>query len=86
MLAGRYRGDAHPHSVLGSALAIAIDFGVPVFFCSNRQIACRFVEGYLLRAAERRDHWQNPVEPAKRRSVALFKRFFTPALTSPRAD
>jgi hypothetical protein len=33
----------------------------PFFFCSNRQIACRFVEGYLLRAAERRDHWQNPV-------------------------
>ena len=61
VLAGRYRGDAHPQSVLGSALAIAIDFGIPVFFCSNRQIACRFVEGYLLRAAERRDHWQNPV-------------------------
>ena len=58
VLAGRYRGDAHPHAVLGSALAIAVDFGVPVFFCSNRQIACRFVEGYLLRAAERRAHWQ----------------------------
>jgi len=60
VLAGRYRGDAHPHSVLGSALAITVDFGIPVFFCSNRQIACRFVEGYLLRAAERRTHWQSP--------------------------
>ena len=59
VLAGRYRGDAHPHSVLGSALAIAVDFGVPVFFCSNRQIACRFVEGYLLRAAQRRAVWQS---------------------------
>jgi DNA excision repair protein ERCC-4 len=58
VFAGRYRGDAHPHSVLGSALAIAVDFGIPVFFCSNRQIACRFVEGYLLRAAQRRAHWQ----------------------------
>ena len=59
VLAGRYRGDAHPHSVLGSTLAIAVDFGIPVFFCSNRQIACRFVEGYLLRAAERRRQWQS---------------------------
>lgn len=61
VLAGRYRGDAHPNSILGSAQAITVDFGVPVFFCSNRQIACRFVEGYLLRAAERSSHWQDPV-------------------------
>lgn len=58
VLAGRYRGGAHPHSILGSALAIAVDFGIPVFFCSNRQVACRFVEGYLLRAANRREQWQ----------------------------
>jgi len=57
VIGGRYRGDAHPLAVLGSALAITVDFGVPVFFCSNRQIACRFVEGYLLRAAERRGRW-----------------------------
>lgn len=61
VLAGRYRGDAHPNTILGSALAITVDFGIPVFFCSNRQIACRFVEGYLLRAAERSTHWQNQV-------------------------
>jgi len=59
VLAGRYRGDAHPHSILGSALAITVDFGIPVFFCSNRQIACRFVEQYLVRAAGRRGLWQN---------------------------
>lgn len=58
VIGGKYRGDANPQAVLGSALAIAVDFGVPVYFCSNRQIACRFVEGYLLRAAERRTHWQ----------------------------
>jgi ERCC4-type nuclease len=57
VLAGRFRGDAHPQTILGSALAIAVDFGIPVFFCSNRQIACRFVEGYLLRAADRRAQW-----------------------------
>ena len=59
VLAGRYHGDAHPQSILGSALAIAVDFGVPVFFCSNRQVACRFVEGYLLRAAERSVQWKS---------------------------
>ena len=61
VLAGRYRGDAHPHAILGSAVAITVDFGIPVYFCSNRQIACRFVEGYLLRAAARRSQWQGPV-------------------------
>jgi len=58
VVAGRYRGEAHPNAVLGSAIAISVDFGVPVFFCSSRQIACRFVESYLLRAAERSVHWQ----------------------------
>jgi hypothetical protein len=53
VFARRYRGHAHPETVFGSAMAITVDFSVPVFFCSNRQIACRFVEGYLLRAAAR---------------------------------
>lgn len=59
VLARRYRGEAHPHAVFGSALAITVDFGIPVFFCTNRQLACRFVEGYLLRAADRRACWEN---------------------------
>jgi len=58
ILAGRYRCDAHPHAVVGSALAIMVDFGVPVYFSSSRQVACKFVEGFLLRAAERRSYWQ----------------------------
>jgi ERCC4-type nuclease len=53
ILLGRYQGGAHPHAVLGAALSIIVDFGIPVFFCSNRQAACRFVEGYLLRCARR---------------------------------
>jgi ERCC4-type nuclease len=60
VIGGRYRGDAHPLAILGSAVAVTVDFGVPVFFCSNRQIACRFVEGYLIRAAERRSRWLDP--------------------------
>jgi ERCC4-type nuclease len=49
----RYRGDAHPNAVLGSALSIILDFRVPVFFCSNRQAACQFVQAYLLAAHAR---------------------------------
>jgi len=53
LLTGRYRGAAHPRSVFGAAMAIIVDFGVPVFFCGNRQIARLFVEEYLLRANRR---------------------------------
>ena len=53
VLLHRYRGDAHPNAVLGSALSIILDFRIPVFFCSNRQAACQFVQGYLLAAHAR---------------------------------
>lgn len=49
VLARRYRSGAHPLSVLGAALSIIVDHGVPVFFCGDRQLACRFVEGLLCR-------------------------------------
>ena len=53
VLQKRYRGEAHPNAVLGSALSIILDYGVPVFFCSNRQAACHFVQAYLLAALAR---------------------------------
>jgi DNA excision repair protein ERCC-4 len=53
VLLGRYRGGAHPNAVLGSALSIILDYGVPVFFCSSRQAACQFVQAYLLAAHAR---------------------------------
>ncbi len=53
VLLHRYRGDAHPNAVLGSALSIILDFHIPVFFCSNRQAACQFVQAYLLAAHAR---------------------------------
>jgi len=53
VLLHRYRGDAHPNAVLGSALSIILDFRIPVFFCSNRQAACQFVQAYLLAAHAR---------------------------------
>lgn len=49
ILGGRYRSGAHPNVVLGTVLSIIVDFDIPVFFCSDRQAACRFVEGYLIR-------------------------------------
>ena len=53
VLGGRYRSAAHPNALLGTIAAITVDFGVPVFFCSNRQAAARFVEAYLIRIYER---------------------------------
>ncbi|MFA6034043.1 MAG: ERCC4 domain-containing protein [Myxococcota bacterium] len=60
VLAGRYRGGAHPHSVFGAAISVIVDCGVPVFFCSDRQIACRFTQEYLLRFW--RNHREAPHE------------------------
>jgi ERCC4-type nuclease len=53
ILEGKYMSGAHPNSVLGAAISIIVDFGIPVFFCGNRQAACRFVEAYLLRFHKR---------------------------------
>lgn len=53
LLSGNYRSGAHPASVTGAALSIIVDYGIPVFFCSNRQCACRFVQEYLLRCHRR---------------------------------
>lgn len=49
ILAHRYRSGAHPSAVLGATLSIIVDHRVPVFFCGDRQLACRFVEGLLCR-------------------------------------
>lgn len=49
IVARRYRSGAHPSAVLGATLSIIVDHGVPVFFCGDRQLACRFVEGLLCR-------------------------------------
>ena len=46
---GRYRSRAHPNAILASALAIYVDYQIPVFFCSDREITCRFVMGLLVR-------------------------------------
>jgi ERCC4-type nuclease len=49
IVARRYRTGAHPNAVLGATWSIIVDYGVPVFFCGDRQLARRFVEGLLSR-------------------------------------
>jgi ERCC4-type nuclease len=47
LLTANYQSGAHPNSLLASAVAICINFDIPVFFCGDRQSACRFTEEYL---------------------------------------
>lgn len=49
VLDGNYRSKAHPNAVLGSVTAICVDYRIPIFFCSDRDAACRFTEKLLLR-------------------------------------
>lgn len=51
------RGDdlrgASPESVLGAALHITLQYGVPIFWCGSRQAARAFTEMYLRLAARK---------------------------------
>ncbi|MBI2862755.1 MAG: hypothetical protein HYX89_08035, partial [Chloroflexi bacterium] len=49
ILGGCYRSVSRPNAVLETLLSIVDDFGIPVFFCSDRQAACLFVERFLHR-------------------------------------
>ncbi len=49
VFARRYRAGVNPTSVFGATISIVVDHSVPVYFCSDRQIACRFTQDFLLR-------------------------------------
>lgn len=53
VLDANYRSGANPNSVFGSVMAIIVEYGIPVYFCGDRQTARRFVESYLLRHARK---------------------------------
>jgi len=55
VLAHRYRSGAHPSAVLGAAVSLCVDHGVPVFFCSDRQSARTFTLSFLRRARRARE-------------------------------
>ncbi|MHB1000786.1 MAG: ERCC4 domain-containing protein [Armatimonadota bacterium] len=49
LLSGKYRSGTHPHALFGSTISIIADYGIPVYFCANRQASCLFVQELLLR-------------------------------------
>lgn len=51
VLAKIYRGNTNPRSVIGTANAIWLDYGIPVFWLGNAQVAARAVERMLVRFA-----------------------------------
>lgn len=71
VLAGNYHGGADPASVLGAALSIMIDWGVPVVFAGDRPSACTFTERFLERAA--RAIARHGERPGPRRRAELLK-------------
>ena len=53
ILLGNYQSNASPLSVFNMANSIIADWKIPIFYCSNRQIACRFTQEYLIRVWNR---------------------------------
>ncbi|MHB9038951.1 MAG: ERCC4 domain-containing protein [Armatimonadota bacterium] len=86
IVAGAYRSGAHPASVVGAAISIIIDYGIPVFFCSNRQCACRFVEEYLLRYHRRSKELCQQQQPSPFESVERSSESSTHPPTSQQDD
>ena len=54
VLAERYRSRTRPQSVVGSALAIHVDFGVPVIWAGDRATAANVTERLLTRVWRKR--------------------------------
>lgn len=83
ILSGVYRCGAHPASVVGAALSIIVDYGVPVYFCSNRQCACRFSQEYLMRYYRRSQDLCQPHQPNIPEFVERSSEYSTHPPTSP---
>lgn len=62
-----YRSGVHPNSVLGGTISLIVDHEIPVIFCSDRQLACRFTEEYLKRVYRKLTH-ENNVENGESQS------------------
>jgi len=58
-----YYSTADPEAVIRRKAEIEVNFGVPVQFCSDRQHACRFVQNFLLCAAQKRELWNPQSKP-----------------------
>ncbi len=49
VVSGLYKSGASASSVFGATTSIVVDYGIPVYFCGNRQVARRFTEDWLCR-------------------------------------
>lgn len=66
ILLHRYRSAAHPNAVFGSVMSVICDFTVPVYFCDDRQVACKFTEAFLWRSHQKaRSLWKKAGPPAR---------------------
>lgn len=46
---GRYSSGASPASIIGNLTSICVDWGIPVYCCSTRQLAIVFTEQFLFK-------------------------------------
>lgn len=53
VLEHRYRSKTHPQAVIGTTIAILVDYGVPTHWAGNPENAADFVERALIRYATR---------------------------------
>jgi len=61
LINGSYPGGIHPNALIGTVISLIVDFKIPVYFCSDRQAACRFVEEYLTRYYKKVERCQNTI-------------------------
>ena len=47
VFARKYNSGAHPESIWGGSMNIISKYGIPVYLCGNRQIACKFTYDFL---------------------------------------
>ncbi len=48
IFARKYTSGAHPESIWGATHKIISKYNIPVYFCGNRQIACKFTLDFLI--------------------------------------
>ncbi len=52
----RYTGGIEPKSIIAATATLFLRFSVPIFFASNRQIACHFTESLLTKYYDMHSH------------------------------
>jgi len=58
ILEHRYKSGVRPASVIGAAVAVIVEYRIPIIFCGNRQLACHMTQSILQRYASK--HGRKP--------------------------